>query len=150
MIIEQSAIIEAPMKYVMTIMNDVAAIPAWATVDGAVYNIRGSGPGLSYDWQFTFDDLTFSGHSKVIEQTEDTLITETTGDVASIWTIRLTPVAKNTLVRVVVEYIPFSAFVEVLADVVIQRYATPAVAEENMNRFKQLVEKQVKLLEEYA
>ena len=147
MIVEQTAIVEAPIESVMHIMNDVARIPDWATVEGAVFNIQGSGPGMSYDWRFTVDDLTFTGHSQVLEQTSDTLITETTGDIDSIWTIRLTPITKNTMIQVVVEYIPLNPFVEVLADVVVQRFATPEVAEENMGRFKQLVEKQAESLE---
>ena len=151
MIVEETAVIEAPMDIVMQIMGEVENIPAWATVHGVVYDVIGRGPGMYYDWRFTVDDVTFQGHSKVIEQTVDTLITETTGDVASIWTIRLTPVgSKNTMVRVVVEYSPPHAFVEVLADMVIQQLAAPEVARENMKRFKDLVEERAKILAGYA
>lgn len=144
MIIEQTAIIEAPLEFVMQVMEDVESIPTWATVDGKIENIRGSGPGMSYDWHFTVDGLEFKGQSQVIEQTADTLITETTGDVVSIWTINLTPVGQNsTAMRVVVEYTPLYAFVEVLTDIVLQRYATPKEARENMRRFKEMVEERV-------
>lgn len=149
MIIEQTAVIEAPLELVMQIMQDVESIPTWATVDGKIENIRGSGPGMSYDWRFTVDGLEFKGQSQVIEQTADTLITETTGDVSSIWTINLTPVGlSSTAMHVVVEYTPPRAFVEVLTDIVLQRYATPEEARENMRRFKEMVEERVRVTKE--
>ncbi len=151
MIIEQTAIIEAPVDVVMQIMNDVESIPTWATVKGRIENIRGSGCGMTYDWHFTVDKLDFSGQSKVIEQTADTLITETTGDIASIWTIKLAPAGnKRTTMRVVVEYTPLQAFVELLADIVIQQFVTPQEARENMRRFKEMVEERAKVIEPYA
>jgi hypothetical protein len=47
-----------------------------------------------------------------------------------------------------VEYKLPSNFVEVLADEVIQQYATPEVARENLKRFKQTVEERTKMSEE--
>ncbi len=150
MIVEQTTIIEAPMDRVMQVMLDVEQIPSWATVEGHIYNVQGRGPGMNYDWQFKVEAMNFTGHSKVIEQTPDTLITETTGGVASIWTISLSPSGRqSTLIRAVVEYTPpKNAFVEVLADLVIQRYANPEVAQENLERFKNLVEEQVSVIVE--
>jgi len=147
MIVEQMTIIEAPLDIVMQTMLAVETIPTWATVKGFIYNVQGRGPGMSYDWQFKVNDMNFTGHSKVIEQTTDTMITETTGDIASLWTIKLSSSGRhNTLLRAVVEYIPpQNAFVEVLADLVIQRYANPDVAHENIERFKNLVEERADL-----
>jgi uncharacterized membrane protein len=150
MIVEQATIIEAPLALVMQVMLDVESIPTWATVKGVVYNVQGWGPGMRYDWQFTVDDMDFIGHSKIIEQTADTLITETTGDIASIWTIHLSPAGRNsTLIQAVVEYSPpQNVFVEVLADLVLQRYANPVAAQENMARFKDLVEVRAGVIEQ--
>ena len=107
MIVEQAMIIEAPLETIMQVMLDVESIPTWATVEGIIYNVKGRGPGMSYDWEFKVDEMDFTGHATVIEQTPDTLITETTGDIASIWTITLSSSGRhNTLMRAVVEYIP--------------------------------------------
>lgn len=146
MIIEETTVIEVPMDIVMQMMGDVRSIPAWATVKGTISNVQGVGSAMQYDWQFTIDELHFTGHSKVIEQTTDILITETTGDITSLWTINLTPLGKQTMLRVVVEYLPPNPFVEVLADKVIQQLATPAVAQENIKRFKELVEERAQIL----
>ena len=146
MIIEETIIVEVPMDIVMQIMGDVRSIPAWATVEGTISNVQGVDAAMQYDWQFTVGELQFRGHSKVTEQTTDTLITETTGDIASLWTINLTPLGKQTMLRVVVEYLPLNPFFEVLADKVIHQLATPAVAEENIKRFKELVEERAQVL----
>lgn len=146
-IVEETAVIEAPLDIVLQLVNEVETIPAWATVAGQVFNVQGHGQQLEYDWRFTVNTVTFQGHSKVIEQTTDTLITETTGDIVSIWSIRLTPISpKNTMLRVIVEYAPPYAFVEVLADMVIQQLATPEVAQQNMQRFKALAEERAQVL----
>ena len=146
-IIEETAVIETPLEVVMQLVGEVETIPEWATVDGQVFNVQSHDQQLQYDWRFTVNTVTFQGHSKVIEQTTDTLITETTGDIASIWTIRLTPISrKNTMLRVTVEYAPPHAFVEVLADVAIQQLATPEVAQQNMKRFKALAEERARIL----
>lgn len=149
LIVEQTAVIEAPMEIVMQALNDVERIPSWATVSGTIENVQGSGLGMSYDWCYTVEGLDFKGKSKVIEQTADTLITKTTGDIASIWTITLSRAGKrSTVIRVVVEYTPPNTFVEVLADIAIQQYTSPEVARENMRRFKEMVEERAKVVEE--
>jgi hypothetical protein len=49
----------------------------------------------------------------------------------------------------VVEYSPpQNVFVEVLADLVLQRYANPVAAQENMARFKDLVEVRAGVIEQ--
>ena len=149
MIVEQTMIIEAPLETIMQVMLDVESIPAWATVEGVIYNVQGRGPDMSYDWKFKVDDMDFTGQATVIEQTPDTLITETTGDIASIWTITLSSSGRhNTLMRAVVEYTPpQNIFVEVLADLVIQRYANPEVARQNIEQFKNLVEERAGVIQ---
>jgi uncharacterized membrane protein len=148
LVVEQATIIAAPMEAVMQVLNDVESIPAWATVAGVVDNVRGSGVGMTFEWNYTVEGVNFKGKTEVIEQTANTLITKTTGDVDSIWTVTLTPVSqKSTAMRVVVEYNPPNRFVEVLADQVIQRYATPEAARENLDRFKQMVEERLKMSE---
>ncbi len=150
MIIEQTALISAPVSLVMQMMSEVQRIPTWATVPGEISQVQGSGRGMTYAWRFTVDGIDFKGHSHVIEQTETTLITETTGDVASIWSINLTPVGQSqTMMQVVVEYTPPHAFMEVLTDVVLQRYASPDEAYENMSRFKTMVEEAVSITQPY-
>lgn len=147
MIVEQATIIEAPIAIVMQVMQDVENIPAWATVPGKISNVQGSGPKMTYDWHFTVGNLHFSGRSKVLEQTPDTLITETTGDIASIWTIRLAPAGpQSTRIHVVVEYTSPNSFVELMVDRVIQQLATPEEAYENLRRFKDMVEERAKVL----
>jgi uncharacterized membrane protein len=149
--VEQTTVIEASMEMVMRAMNDVEGFPGWATVKGKIDNVQGRGLGMTYEWYYTVEGLNFKGKSEVIEQTANTLITKTTGDIDSIWTITLTALGKRrTAVRVVVEYTLPGSFVEVLADEVIQRYATPEVARENLKRFKQVVEKQAKIAEGYV
>jgi hypothetical protein len=136
------------MAVVMQALNDVESFPTWTTVKGIIDNVQGSGRGMTYEWHYSVEGLNFNGKSEVIEQAEDTLITKTTGDVDSLWTITLTAIGqKNTAIRAVVEYNPPNKFVEVLADQVIQRYATPEVARENLERFKHAVEEQVAVTE---
>ena len=144
-VVEQETIIKAPMFVVMEALNDVKRIPLWATVTGTIDNVQGSGPGMTYEWHYSINKLSFSGKSEVIEQTESTLITKTTGDVESIWTIHLTPAGKDsTAIRVVVEYSPPHIFIELLADLVMQQLNDPEVAAENMARFKNMVEARAK------
>ncbi len=144
--VEQNTIIEAPIDIVMAAMNDVENIPSWATVDGTIDNVKGSGPGMTYEWHYTITKMSFNGKSEVLEQTEDMLITKTSGDVESIWTINLTPIGNNyTTMQVVVEYSPPHIFVELLADLVMQQLNDPQVARENMARFKKRVEQQAKV-----
>ncbi|MBN1994575.1 MAG: SRPBCC family protein [Anaerolineae bacterium] len=147
LVVEQTTVIEAPIDVVMQALNDVKTFPTWTTVQGKIDHVQGSGPGMTYEWHYTVEGLNFNGQSEVLEQTADTLITKTTGDIDSIWTITLAPVGKkNVAMRVVVEYTPPHAFVEVLADKIIQQYTTPAVASENLRRFKQSVEERVKMV----
>lgn len=147
-VVEQTVVIDAPIHVVMNALNQVERIPDWATVPGVIDRVEGQGVGMTYHWHYHISGLHFKGQSKVIEQTETTLITKTSGDVHSIWTINLTPVGKdNTLIQVVVEYTRSGAFLEPLADFVVQQLTKPEVAEENMQRFKQAVEQQAHLVE---
>lgn len=146
--VEQSIIIEAPMTLIMEALNDVAAIPEWATVSGTIDNIQGNGPGMTYEWHYNINSLSFGGKSEVVEQTKTTLITKTTGDIDSIWTVNLTPVGKKiTVLRVVVEYSPPNIFMEILADIVLQQLNDPQVAKENVTRFKEMVEERARVIE---
>jgi len=141
-VVEQAIIIEAPIEIVRQAMNDLENIPRWATVKGTVDNPQGQGIGMTYDWRFQVSALSFKGKIEVIDQTENSLTTRSTGDIDSIWTINLTALGSNsTAIRVVVEYTPPHAFVEPLADFVVQQLATPEVAGENMRRFKAMTEK---------
>jgi uncharacterized membrane protein len=139
--VEQTGVIEAPMAKVMQTLNDVERIPIWATVKGVIDNVRGSGQGMTYEWHYSVQGIKFNGQSEVIECSDDTLITKTTGDIASLWTFSLTALNENTTaLHVVVEYYPPNKFVEILADKIVQQYATPEVAQDNLNSFKQYVE----------
>lgn len=145
--VEQSIIIEAPMTIVMEALNDVASIPTWATVSGTIDNIQGNGPGMTYEWHYNINNLSFGGKSEVVEQTETILITKTTGDIDSIWTINLTSVGKKiTVLRVIVEYSPPNIFIEILADIVLQQINDPEVAKENIIRFKEMVEERARVI----
>jgi uncharacterized membrane protein len=148
-VVEQTAIIKAPLALVMETLSRVETIPSWATVTGTISAIKGYGRGMSYEWQYTINGVNFRGQSRVMEQTEDTLITKTTGDVDSLWTITLTPAGKkSTAIRVVVEYTPPHTFVELLADILLQQFGDPEVAKENMKRFKAMVEQQAVVAQE--
>ena len=148
-IVEQAAVIEAPLEIVWQATNDLESIPRWATVKGTIGRPQGQGIGQSYNWQFEVSHLNFKGQVEVIDQTETSLTTRSTGDIESIWTINLTALSKNsTAIQVVVEYNPPYAFVEPLADLVVQQLATPLVASENMNRFKAMVEAQATAFEQ--
>jgi len=149
--VEQNIIVKAPMFVVMEALNDVESIPSWATVTGTIDHVRGRGLGMTYEWHYSINKMSFSGKSEVLEQTKNTLITKTTGDVDSLWTITLTPAGKDsTAMRVVVEYSPPHIFIEVLADLVIQQMNDPKVARENVNRFKEMVEERAKILDRAA
>ncbi len=146
-VVEQNIIIQAPVSIVMQTLQDVEQIPAWATVAGTIDNVKGRGLGMTYEWHYAINQLSFSGKSEVIEQTDALLITKTTGDVDSLWSITLTPLGKNsTAMRVVVEYSHPNIFVEVLADIVLQQLANPDVARENMARFKAAAETRARAL----
>jgi len=139
--VEQTCVIEAPVEAVMQALNDVEDIPKWATVKGVIDNVQGSGPGMTYDWHYSVQGVNFNGRSEVLENSSDTLITKTTGDAESLWTFTLTALnAKTTALHVVVEYYPPNKFVEVLADKIIEQYATPEVAHSNLDNFKKYVE----------
>ncbi len=144
-VVEQSIVIKAPANIVIDALNDVESIPTWATVPGTITNVKGSGPGMTYEWHYKFNKLSFDGNSEVLEQTTDTLITKTSGDIDSIWTITLAPAGiNNTAMRVLLEYTPPNTFIEILADIVLEQLNDPAVAKENINRFKQMVEARAK------
>ncbi|MCG3208046.1 MAG: hypothetical protein FOGNACKC_01647 [Anaerolineae bacterium] len=140
-VVEQTAVIKAPMTIVMDALNEVENIPAWATVSGAVTNVQGRGSGMTYEWHYQFNRFSFNGKSEVLEQSRNTLITKTTGDVDSLWTIILSPAGANsTAIRVLVEYTPPNGFIELLADIVLEQFSNPQVACENLSRFKEMVE----------
>jgi uncharacterized membrane protein len=147
-VVEQAAVIEASMADVMDVLNDVETIPSWATVPGTISGVQGKGIGMTYNWQFEVSKFSFKGKTEVIEQTENSLITRTTGDVESIWTVNLTAIGqKSTAIRVTVEYSLPTSLIEPLADVVLQRLARPEVANENMKRFKSMVEERVNIVD---
>ena len=147
--VEQTVVINAPAEIVMDALNDVETIPDWATVSGTINNVQGQGPGMTYQWRYSINKLSFGGHSEVLEQTETSLVTKTTGDIDSLWTIELIPISKNsTSMNVVVEYMPPNIFVDVLANLVMQQMGDPAVARDNAARFKASVEARVKAAEE--
>jgi uncharacterized membrane protein len=139
-VVEQSALIKAPMAVVMAALNDIERIPAWATVDGSVSKVQGRGVGMTYTWQYRFNAMNFQGQSEVIEQTPETLITRTSGDIDSLWTINLSPAGLNrTILQVLVEYTPPNIFIEILADSVLGQWSNPPIARDNMARFKDMV-----------
>ena len=142
--VEQTILIRAPLDTVRYALNNVEAIPQWATLSGTIDNVRGSGVGMTYQWSYNINHLAFSGKSEVIEQTETSLITKTSGDIESIWSIYLTYINKNsTSIQVLVEYTPPNTFIEILADMVLEQISNPDVAKENIIRFKNWVEEQV-------
>ncbi|RMF04695.1 MAG: hypothetical protein D6768_02610 [Chloroflexi bacterium] len=147
-VVEQAIVIKAPMARVMAALNAVENIPNWATVSGVIDHVQGRGAGMTYAWRYQFNNLNFEGRSEVLEQTADTLITRTTGDVDSLWTITLSPAGANrTAMRVNVEYTAPNTFMEILADIVLEQLGNPAVARENMQRFKEMVEAQTDSVE---
>ena len=142
-VVEQAAVIGASIELVREAMNDLESVPRWATVEGRVDNPRGQGIGRSYDWSFRVSGLQFKGKLEVIDQSDSRLVTKSTGDIDSIWTIDLTPLSRHsTAIRVVVEYVPPHKLLEPLADLVVRQLASPEAAHENMNRFKLMVEQQ--------
>lgn len=146
-VVEQNIIVRVPKSVVMDALNDVKSIPSWATVSGTIDNVQGSGPGMTYEWHYAINKMSFNGKSEVLEQSESSLITKTTGDVDSLWTITLTPAGKDTTaVRVVVEYSPPNIFIELLADLVLEQMSDPKVARENATRFKEMVEARANVL----
>ena len=150
-VIEQTAIIQAPMATVIEAVHDIEGIPTWATVHSTVEPIPGSSPGTTFNWCFEVGKLNFKGQLEVIERTDRSLITKTTGDVNSIWAINLTPISKNrTAIQVSVEYALPHAFIEPLVDIAVQQLANPEVANENMNRFKAMVETHARMVQEEA
>ena len=147
-VVEQATVLEAPVEAVIQALNEVESIPTWATVAGKVYNVQGRGLGMTFEWHYSVEGVDFRGKTEVVEQTTTTLISRTTGDVDSIWTVTLRPISqRSTAMQVVVEYNPRNRFVEVLADQIIQRYTTPEVAAENLRRFKEMVEARVRITE---
>jgi uncharacterized membrane protein len=139
--VEQTGVVEAPIGEVMQALNDVENIPTWATVEGVIDNVQGTGVGMTYEWHYSVQGVKFNGQSEVTECTENTLITKTTGDAESLWTFTLTSLSeKTTALHVVVEYYPPNKFVEVLADKIIEQYATPEVAQSNLDNFKKYIE----------
>lgn len=148
-VVEQVTVIKAPMNIVMDALNDVEHIPNWATVKGTISNVQGRGSGMSYNWHYQFNQVSFSGQSQVLEQSQDTLVTKTTGDVDSLWTVSLSPAGTaSTAVRVLVEYTPPNSFIELLADIVLEQFGNPQVARENLFRFKEMVETKARQAEE--
>ena len=142
--VEQTSMIEAPLEVVMRALNDVENIPTWATIKGVIDNVQGKGVGMTYAWHYSVQGIKFKGQSEVIEYSENTLITKTTGDAESLWTFTLTALSqRTTALQVVVEYYPPNKFVEVLTDKIIEQYATPEVASANLNAFKHYVEAMV-------
>lgn len=150
-VVEQSIVIKAPASLVMKALGAVEDIPDWATVSGTVDHVQGRGVGMTYAWHYKFNNLNFEGHSEVLEQTADTLITRTTGDIDSLWTIRLSPAGVNrTALRVIMEYTAPNTFMEILADIVLEQLNNPGIARENITRFKEMVEAQVDSVEEHV
>jgi uncharacterized membrane protein len=140
-IVEQSAIINASLEIVSGWMHDLESIPRWTTVQSTVQNPQGEGVGKTYDWHFEVGPMQFSGKIEVVEQHQTSLITRTTGDVDSLWTITLKAINKNsTAIQVTTELTLSRGFVEPLVDVAMQHLGTPEVAAENMDRFKAMVE----------
>lgn len=150
-VVEQTAVINAPPAIVMEAVNHIEGIPRWATVQGSVQHLSGQGAGALYNWFFEVGRFKFKGRLEIVEQTGNSLITRTTGDVDSIWTITATAIGSNrTALRAVVEYTLPHAPVEPLVDMVLQRLATPEVAGQNMQRFKSLVEERARVAETRA
>jgi hypothetical protein len=133
----------------MTILNDVENFPDWATVPGSISNVQGRGQGMSYDWFYTFNKIDFSGHSVVLEQTDTTLITRTTGSIDSLWTVKLTQVSPgSTALQVIVEYTPPNSFIELLADIVLEQLNDPEIARQNLANFKAAAEARARTAED--
>ena len=140
-VVEQSTLIKASIPKVMAALNNIADFPKWASVKGSITNIQGQGVGMTYDWCYSIGNFNFRGKSKVVEQTDSMLITQTEGDVNSLWTVQLNSVSTQfTALRVIVEYTPSNGFVEALADLVAQQLSDTKIAHENINRFKASVE----------
>ena len=150
-VVEQSTVIKAPVSVVMDALNDVEQIPGWATVSGTISNVQGQGAGMVYDWCYTFNKFSFKGHSEVLEQTNTTLITRTTGDIDSLWTINLTPAGgSSTALHVTVEYSPPNSFIELLTDIVLEQLNDPEIARQNLNRFKAMIETRARTGEDHV
>lgn len=148
-VVDQYTVVKAPLDVVMATLNDVENFPNWATVSGSISNVQGSGPGMSYDWLYTFNRIEFKGHSVVLEQTETTLITRTSGNVDSLWTVKLTPAGPgSTALHVTVEYTPPNSFIELLADIVLEQLNNPEIARQNLANFKATAEARAKKLED--
>ncbi|GAB4431685.1 MAG: hypothetical protein Kow0031_12840 [Anaerolineae bacterium] len=148
-VVDQFIIIKASLHTVMATLNDVENFPGWATVSGTISNVQGSGLGMSYDWLYTFNKIEFKGHSVVLEQTDTTLITRTSGDVDSLWTVKLTPAGPgSTALQVTVEYTPPNSFIELLADIVLEQLNNPEIARQNLANFKAAAEARARATED--
>lgn len=105
--IEREVTINAPVEKVFAYLADPKANPEWlpGMVEVKDVNLAREGVGTTHRWVYKMAGLRFEGETRATEYVRNQrLVTQSNGDIESIWTWVLEPLEGGTKLNVTVQY----------------------------------------------
>lgn len=103
--VHKSIDIKAPVKKVFSYVEDPKNEPAWMTSLVDVKNVKGSGAGIHFDWDYKMAGIHFHGESNRLEEIpEEKIVDKTKGGIESTWTFSFRPRGEMTQLDVDIDY----------------------------------------------
>jgi uncharacterized membrane protein len=103
--IHKSVEIKAPVKRVFSYVEDPRNELEWMMSMTDIQELRGSGVGTHFRWDYKMAGLHFHGDSDRIEDIEEKKIVDRTkGDIESTWTYSFEPLGESTRLNLDIDY----------------------------------------------
>ena len=100
-----STVIQAPVDRTFAYVADPRNIPEWLVNLSQITDVTGDGVGQHYRWKYTMIGIPFDGETTVKEHvTNECLVTESQGGIASTFTMVFEPHENGTKLVVETEY----------------------------------------------
>jgi uncharacterized membrane protein len=103
--IHKSIDIKAPVKKVFSYVEDPKNEPEWMMSMAEVKDLKGSGAGVHFKWDYKMAGIHFHGESDRIEEiAEKKIVDKTKGGIDSTWTFSFDPHGEATRLNVDIDY----------------------------------------------
>jgi len=103
--IHKSVDIKAPVRRVFSYVEDPKNEPEWMTSMSDIQDLRGSGVGAHFRWDYKMAGMHFHGEADRIEEVaEKKIVDRTKGDIDSTWTFSFEPHGESTQLNLDIDY----------------------------------------------
>lgn len=138
--LHKSIDINAPLKKVFSYIEDPRNEPQWMMSLVDVKDVKGSGSGIRFNWDYKMAGMHFHGESNRVEEIpEQKIVDKTKGGIESTWTFSFSPHKNGTHLDLDIDYsIPVPVLGKIAEKVLLKH--NEREAEQNLLNIKEVLE----------